>query len=115
MIRAYVSEQAFGLNVNISIVHHHNDDGTGQVDILRIADTGAYCTWEEVEPGTQVKPTFNLGHLEARALLDALHTHYSGVEDTRALRRDYDNERDRVDKLTDSLTSIAKALASVDA
>jgi hypothetical protein len=114
VIRAYVTEDLLGMAVLISIANHPNDDGSGQPLILRLDATGAHG-WEQVEPGTQVAPTLTLGHFEARTLLDALHTHYSGVEDTRALRRDYDNERDRVDKLTDSLTSIAQALASVDA
>lgn len=45
---------------------------------------------------------------EARALLEALTRHYSGTEDTRALRKDYDDERKRVDKLAETLSVIAK-------
>lgn len=39
----------------------------------------------------------------ARALLDALARHFGGTGDTRQLRKDYDHERSRVDKLTDAV------------
>lgn len=39
----------------------------------------------------------------ARSLLTALMAHYHGGEDTRSLRRDYDAERKRVDKMIDAL------------
>lgn len=41
---------------------------------------------------------------EARAVLTALIRHFDGGEDTRSLRRDYDAERARVDKLIDLAT-----------
>lgn len=62
----------------------------------------------EVEPCGAVKPTFTLTDGEARALLEALTRHYHGAEDTRALRRDYDDERKRVDRLTETLSVIAR-------
>jgi len=43
----------------------------------------------------------------ARALLDALSLHFGGTGDTRQLRRDFDAERGRVDKLTDALIAVA--------
>lgn len=46
---------------------------------------------------------------EARALYEALAEHYGhGTNDTRALRRDYDAERVRGDKLTDAIIGIAR-------
>jgi hypothetical protein len=46
---------------------------------------------------------------EARALYESLAEHYGhGTNDTRALRRDHDAERDRVDKLTDAIIAIAR-------
>ena len=38
-----------------------------------------------------------------RALLQALVEHFQGADDTRALRRDYDHEKQRVDRLVDAL------------
>jgi hypothetical protein len=38
--------------------------------------------------------------------------HYGGAEDTRALRRDYDAERERVDALTAALVDVTRRLAS---
>jgi hypothetical protein len=43
----------------------------------------------------------------ARALCDALITHFGGTSNSKQLRADYDAERSRVDKLTDSLIAIA--------
>jgi hypothetical protein len=42
---------------------------------------------------------------DARALLAGLLSHYQGGDDLRALRRDYDAERARVDKLIDAIVS----------
>lgn len=44
---------------------------------------------------------------DARALLTALLHYYDGGEDTRTLRKDYDAERARVDRLIDTITRIA--------
>lgn len=45
---------------------------------------------------------------EARALYEALAEHYGhGTNDVRALRRDYDAERVRVDNLVEAVVSIA--------
>lgn len=42
---------------------------------------------------------------QARSLLAALLRHYNGADDARMLRKDYDAERARVDKLIDGLMS----------
>jgi hypothetical protein len=59
--------------------------------------------WEPFEPGT-TSPTITIPDDVARALLDALAAHYGGTGDTRQLRRDYDDERKRVDRLIAALT-----------
>ncbi|MCW2720700.1 hypothetical protein [Pseudonocardia sp.] len=112
MIRAYVGDHGFGFSVGVSLVLHHGDEHTGPASIMRLGELGETLTWEweEIAPGAQVKPTFVLDHGMARALADGLNTHFSGVEDNRALRRDYDAERKRVDKLTDALAGIAHTL-----
>lgn len=48
-------------------------------------------------------PTLFLPDSHARALLDALSAYYGGTSDTRSLRRDYDAERARVDKMLAAL------------
>lgn len=45
----------------------------------------------------------------ARALLAALLRHYNGADDARMLRKDYDAERARVDRLTETVSVIARA------
>lgn len=50
------------------------------------------------------EPAFRLPEDLARALLDALATHFGGVSEVQSLRRDYLAERARVDKMIDHLT-----------
>lgn len=49
-------------------------------------------------------PSFRMDELHARALLEVLLNYYQGGDDTRALRKDYDAERVRVDKMIDALS-----------
>lgn len=49
------------------------------------------------------EPTLSLPDGFARAILDALSSHYGAAGDLRTLRRDYDAERARVDKLIEHL------------
>jgi hypothetical protein len=48
-------------------------------------------------------PTFRLTDGIARALLDALTAHYGGAPELQTLRKDYDAERARVDRMLDHL------------
>lgn len=50
-----------------------------------------------------VKPTCRLPMEMGRELLEALMRHYHGADDARMLRKDYDAERARVDKILDAL------------
>lgn len=43
----------------------------------------------------------------ARALYDALAQHFGGTSNSKQLRADYDAERARVDKLTDTVITLA--------
>lgn len=113
MIRAIASPHGYGFGVVVSIVVQPAED-CGPVRVLRLAPRGGksveFAAWEEIEPYA-AEPTLTLGDEEGRALLDALTRYYSGAEDTRALRRDYDAERKRVDQLTGALSSLALKLA----
>lgn len=51
------------------------------------------------------RPSFSLREDIARALLESLNRHFQGGEDTRSLRRDYDDERKRVDRLIEKLSN----------
>lgn len=47
-----------------------------------------------------------------RALYEALAEHFGGTgRDARALRKDYEHEKDRVDKLIDAVTSVPTAIS----
>jgi len=51
---------------------------------------------------------------EARAVYEGLAEYFGGAgHDTRALRRDYDDERKRVDRLTDAVVRIAETVPRV--
>lgn len=110
MIRAYVTEDLLGMAVRISIVQQ--PDGGQPEGILRAHDDPARFRWEPIEDsGVEVKPTLTLQRDEARAMLDALTRLFQGAEDTRALRKDYDAERARVDNLTRALVDVTTRFA----
>lgn len=114
MIRAYVTVTPMAYNLAVSIVRHW-EDGTGQAQVLHITareDGSTYTSWNLVQPGDTVAPTMHLAMDEAQALLAALHSHFQGVDDQRALRADYDAERRRVDRLTDAVIEIATGRAA---
>lgn len=116
MIRAYVEHLVSGFTVGVSIVQHYEGDVASlPPNILRFTarddGTVGHSSWEPIEPGQDIQPTFRLGHEEAVALMNALVARYSGVDDQRMLRADYDAERKRVDKLTDVVAGIAQTLA----
>ncbi len=112
MIKAHLTEAPFGDSLQVFIVDRHED---GYQRILHME--GDAYQWEELphahtaitEP---VEPTVTLPWDTGRALLDALTRHYQGAEDTRALRRDYDAERKRVDEQSRVIADIARALAA---
>lgn len=112
MIRAYINEDLARMSIGLAVVQQ--PDGMSPTKILRIVEAGdnPVYTWEDLpDIPVDVAPTIRLGDSEARAILEALARHYGGADDTRALRRDYDAERKRVDRLTDSLSMIAHNLA----
>jgi hypothetical protein len=116
MIRAYVHHNypVSPDSITVSIVMHP-PEGSFDVRprILRLGGDAFRVAWDEIPPdGEIVEPTLRLDDSSGRALLDALGRHYEGAEDTRALRRDYDAERKRNDKLTDAIIGIAQELAA---
>lgn len=117
MIRAYVHDNYLsgGYSLTVSIVMHPPE---GSMDtrprILHLGDRGKQweSSWDEIPVGGEIgEPTLTLDNDAARALLGALTRHYEGAEDTRALRRDYDGERKRVDLLIGHLAEVTRALA----
>jgi hypothetical protein len=81
------------------------DNGNGGITAYLPNNTRKVVTEYDSTP---IEPTLSLHEASARALLQALLRHFDGGEDTRSLRKDYDAERSRVDKLTDALIEIAK-------
>jgi hypothetical protein len=67
--------------------------------------------WDEVTPLAQFEPTLILEDDFLRPLCDALVHYFTGTEDTRQLRRDYDAERKRTDVLIDHLAAVTRSLA----
>ncbi|MFF5261349.1 hypothetical protein ACFY4C_20595 [Actinomadura viridis] len=114
MIRAYIREDIAGMTLAITLVQE--SEGRTR-HILRIVEGGSNTIlgWEELpdHPDPNIDPTLRLRDSEAHALLEALTSHYKGAEDTRALRRDYDAERERVDRLTETLGAIVGNLSGL--
>lgn len=113
VIRAFIRDDFAGMFLDIALIHQH--DGSPR-RILRFGESSdiTVCRWEElpdVPQGADLAPTLRLDDTMARALYEALAAHYSGADDVRALRRDYDAERVRVDQLTASLIGVTQALA----
>ena len=113
MIRAYVSDHHYGMGVSIAIVNHLGEGESLPAMVKRFGEDGLE-TWDQLEPLAQIRPTLTLTDDEARSLLDSLTRHYHGAEDTRALRRDYDAERERVDKLISMLGMLAQSCADAE-
>ena len=59
--------------------------------------------WDDMDPAAMVDEQciLRLSSDAAHAVLEGLTRHYHGAEDTRALRKDYDAERARVDNFLD--------------
>jgi hypothetical protein len=112
MIRAYAIPERFGGAFAISLVEHPGDSPlAGQPRILRLTGggeaTSARCGWETFNADENVEPTMILEVPAVLALAQALAEIQAGTADYRALRRDYDDERKRVDRLLDTITAVA--------
>jgi len=106
----YLYEDMMGRGLSVMFADNF-ENGPGRV-ILRLSEVGTI--WESIDADdltTPLEPTFRLPAEAGRALLDALMRHYNGAEDTRALRRDYDAERRRVDEQAKVLADVARTLA----
>lgn len=118
MIRVYTQDNFAGMSIDIAIIRDIPGDAFSAPHrmILRFEQdeaAGPVERWDPVEqPGVRIDPTMRIGDEEARALLDALTRHFHGAEDTRALRRDYDAERKRVDGLIAVVAASNAALAA---
>lgn len=107
MIRVHVSDSPGFDGIQVFVVRY--EDGSPRF-ILQLDSATSSPSWAAL-PDVNIAPlpTLVLTDEVARSLLDALTRHYQGAEDTRALRRDYDAERGRVDRLIDAVVTIALA------
>jgi hypothetical protein len=117
VIRAHIYRSVTSFGVDISIVQHFESDGVPMPEarqimrlepVIRGDQSYLITQWEPITPGEETQPTLRLADQEAIALMTALVAQYQGVDDQRMLRRDYDAERGRVDKLVDAVTAIAQ-------
>jgi hypothetical protein len=109
VIRVRVGDDYLGGGVAVAVTQQ-DQDGTGK-RFLRIGPDG-WREWVQLNPGESIQPTFLLDDEVAMSLMNALVSHYQGVDDQRALRKDYDDERARVDKLTNAVIDIAQKVAA---
>lgn len=102
-IRIQISDQMMvdGIAVRIALRYGHDD-----VRIMKFNEEG-YSTIEPVDPLAIGGATFQLPHEFGRALLDALIRYYQGSGDCHTLRSDFLHERGRVDKMIDTISTLA--------
>jgi hypothetical protein len=113
VIRAYVADDPMSFGVRVAVFNQPGD-GDYPREVLHIVgdESGVQrFHWQPVQPNELVEPTMQIPGDMARALLDGLQRHFQGIEDTRALRKDYDAERARSEKLTDALIDLCGKLA----
>jgi hypothetical protein len=105
MISVHIKDDSFGSFITEFYVIRSHSDGTKFV--MRSTEEQP-LSWEPVDTtsGAIVAPSFQVPTEAARALMDALVHHYHGADDSRALRKDYDAERARVDMLTEALVKL---------
>jgi hypothetical protein len=81
--------------------------GPGHYSVIHFNDHG-YAVMEHIDQyGVEVEPSFTITNEFGRALLDALLRYYQGASDMHTLRADYLHERDRVDKMLESMMYLA--------
>ncbi len=119
MIRVYIRDAFPGDQLEISILNVGDQPGDDRYIMhqrIEGEDDRQFLAteWKRVEetysPGT---PTFRLPYGVGEALVRALTTHFQGgVDDLAMLRKDYTDERGRVDKLLEVLSDIARSSAN---
>lgn len=80
-------------------LHLGIDSSAGR--LLKGHDGVHLVTTVEPEPPEDYRPALTVSDSMGLLIVRELTRHYGGVEDTRSLRRDYDAERARVDKMLD--------------
>jgi hypothetical protein len=103
VIKVFINGDFAMDGVRIWIVNETPSDINGPAKRWVYHRDGNNISWDEAETGVLVEPTMTLQDDIARALHEELTRHYHGADDSRALRRDYDAERARVDKLTGAI------------
>ena len=114
MLRGYAVQERFGDAVALSLVRHPEPGSYPlQPHILRIGrpdmeGVQRFNEWEEFDPmQAGPEPTLRLRMDEALELASALAELQHGNAELRSLRRDYEAERARVDKLIGTLSTVA--------
>lgn len=114
MIQVHVQQHIVSDCLDVFVVRRAD----GMRAVLHMREDSTRFEWTDIGPpdapisDSVLEPTFVLPFDSGRALLEALTRHYNGAEDTRALRRDYDAERKRVDEQAKVLADIARTLAA---
>lgn len=90
--RAHVSHDHARFGIALTLINRRGE----RISLGQPTD----ITFQDTDPGIYMpEPTMRIPDSLGRALLDALTAHYGGATDTRTLRKDYEAERARVDRL----------------
>lgn len=107
-VRAHVTPDYARFGVAVTVVRRVENAAY----MLVPGDEATFDEWRLLNPDVVAEgSTYRFPDDVATALLDALLDHYRGGHDARQLRKDYDAERARVDKLIDVLVTPVSTLA----
>jgi hypothetical protein len=83
--------------------------------VAKVEEWGG-LSWTPIDPMEGAPATLKISHEFGRALLDALLRHYQGSGDYHQLRKDYEHEQGRVDRLITVVSdSLDKMIDQFDA
>lgn len=111
MIEVLLGEDYWGHELKVMIVNRVEHGG----DLALQIGADGRQDWEPIDQEQLLRPTILLPHGCGRAMLDALTRHYHGADDARALRRDYEAERARVDRYAELCGDVLRTLTSARA
>ena len=107
-----VGVDPLGRKLHVIIGRRAGDDHEAITALAVFNETQFDSTVYQHVPAGTMPPALVIPQDAARALLDALAQHFGGTGDTRQLRKDYDAERTRVDKMINHLIDLSARQAS---
>lgn len=93
-VEAHIESDYVGEGLKVVVLRKN----AGTAALIQVGSNNRLDMWKHIDDAVE-SPFIWITEDTGRALLEALLEHYNGSQDTRQLRKDYDHERARVDKL----------------